>query len=163
MSALTRSLSQFWSQRPPREQALLRLAALLVTAAALWTWAIAPAWQTVREADAAHARADAQLQQIEAMAASVRALQSQARLSPQQARAALEASLQAALGARAQSSISGDRATITLGGVPADALARWLQQLRSGAAARPIEARLRRNPQGAWDGVLVLQLSGGGA
>lgn len=153
-------LTRFGSQRPPREQALLRLAAIVLVGAGVWTFGLAPAWQTMREAEAAHARADAQLQQIEAMAATARALQSQARLSPQQARAALEASIQATLGARAQTSISGDRATVTLSGVSADALARWLQQLRNGASARPLEAKLQRNAQGAWDGRLVLQLSG---
>ncbi len=156
-------ITHYWSQRPPREQALLRLAAVVVIGAAVWAFGLAPALQTVREADAAHARADAQLQQIEAMAAKARSLQSQARLSPQQARAALEASLQSTLGARAQTSVSGDRVTVTLSGVSADALARWLQQLRSSASARPLEAKLQRNAQGAWDGRLVLQLSGAGA
>ncbi|NBS46217.1 MAG: type II secretion system protein M [Betaproteobacteria bacterium] len=156
-------MTQYWSQRPPREQALLRLAAAVVVGATVWAFGLAPALKTVREAEAAHARADAQLQQIEAMAAKARTLQSQARLSPSQARTALEASVQSTLGARAQTSVSGDRVTVTLSGVSGEALARWLQQLRSGASARPLEAKLQRNAQGAWDGRLVLQLSGAGA
>ena len=51
-----------------------------------------------------------------------------------------------------------DRATITLTGVSGEALARWLGQSRLNAGALPAEARLNRNPAGAWEGTVVLTL-----
>ena len=77
----------------------------------------------------------------------------------------------------AQLNVVGDRATITLKGASADALAQWLAQARSNARATPVEARLTRSATAAapagqtpvtlgrpvvamprWDGTLVLAL-----
>lgn len=160
MKAVLSSLSARWAQLAPREQTLLRLCALIVGAALLWTSGVAPAWQTLREADAAHARADAQLQRMRGMAQQAAALQSQARLGPAQARAAFDSGIQTTLGQRAKVTVNGDRVSVTLSGVPGEVLARWLQQLRSSASARPLQAQIKRNAQGLWDGTVTLALSG---
>ena len=65
--------------------------------------------------------------------------------------------------------LAGDRATLTLQGVQADALANWLAQARNNARAVPQEAHLTRSanprqgngaptPTVRWDGTLVLSL-----
>ena len=61
---------------------------------------------------------------------------------------------------------TGDRATVTFKGAPAEALAQWLNQARSTARAVPLEARLVQSAAPAnaaaaavrWDGTLVLAL-----
>jgi general secretion pathway protein M len=57
-----------------------------------------------------------------------------------------------------QLALVGDRATVTLKGVTADALTQWLAQVRLNVRVLPAEARLRRSAAGTWDGTLVLNL-----
>jgi len=64
--------------------------------------------------------------------------------------------------------VAGERATVTLKGVSADALAQWLTQSRVNARAAPTEARLVRNAAvsgptpsasaATWDGSVVMTL-----
>ncbi|MBC7717600.1 MAG: type II secretion system protein M, partial [Pseudorhodobacter sp.] len=63
------------------------------------------------------------------------------------------------LGDSAKLVMQGDRATLTLTGVNADALRAWLQEARSTARARPVEMQLVRNPRG-FSGTLVVTLGG---
>src|SRR3989344_959783 len=100
-------------------------------------------------------------------------------LSTLRAAPARHAALTQRLGNTAQLNVVGARATVTLKGAPADALAQWLAQARSNARAAPVEARLTRSaaPAGSapnapapvklgnaatamprWDGTLVLAL-----
>ena len=63
----------------------------------------------------------------------------------------------------AQLSVSGERATITLKGASAQALAQWLTQTRINARLVPSEAHLSRSANGPtgltnWNGTLTLTL-----
>ncbi|MDD2545386.1 MAG: type II secretion system protein GspM [Burkholderiaceae bacterium] len=168
-----------WKALAPREQTLVLAASGLVALALLWWLALAPALQTLRDAPARHARLDSQLQHMQALQAEALQLQAAPRTRPGDAVAALRSTLTQRLGTTAQLQIGGDRATVTLQGAPAEALAQWLAQARSNAQAVPVEARLTRSPAtspvpaaGAapgpaappaptgprWDGSLVLAL-----
>lgn len=159
-----------WDALAGRERLFLLLAAAVVVAAALWWLALAPALATLRAADAQHRQLDAQLQQMRSLQAQATALQSQPRLGGEDAQRTLDALLKQRLGASAQMSVIGDRASITLKGANADALAQWLTQARINARAVPSEARLVRSTvsgpastasgagNAVWDGTLVLNL-----
>ena len=149
-------LRQRWRTFAPREQAMIAAAGLLVGLALLWWVGLAPAISTLRSADAQHRALDAQLQQMRRLQAQARAMQSQPRQNPEDAMRQLEATIREQLGTSARYTIAGERVTLTLSGTPADALARWLTQVRSNARALPGEARLTRNASGGWDGSLVL-------
>ena len=148
----------------------LLLAGAVVAAAALWWLALAPALATLRAADAQHRQLDAQLQQMRSLQTQAAALQSQPKLGFDDAQRTLEALLKQKLGASAQMSVIGDRASITLKGANADALAQWLTQARINARAVPSEVRLVRSAapgagaaasgagNAVWDGTLVLNL-----
>ena len=173
-----------WDALAGRERLLLLLAATVVVAAALWWLALAPALATLRAADLQHRQLDAQLQQMQSMQAQATALQSQPKLGFDDAQRTLEALLKQKLGASAQMSVVGDRASVTLKGANADALAQWLTQARINARAVPSEVRLVRSAtpspgsatsgagtaargtgsaasapgNAVWDGTLVLNL-----
>ena len=156
---LPQLLQARWSTLAPREQILLRLAAVLVGAGLLWSIGIAPALRTLRNAPAQHQALDAQWQTMHSLQAQARTLQAQPRISQTQAVQALQATLPA-LGSGAQLQLNGQQATLTLKHVPADALAAWLVQARTQARLQPAQARLTRSPGAApaWDGTLVLTL-----
>lgn len=152
-----------WQSLAPREQNLLRAAAVLIALALLWWLALAPALHTLQTAPARHASLDAQWQQMRALQAQAQLLQNAPRTTPQAALDALQVSVTERLGTSARLSLAGDRATLTLQGTPADALATWLVQARSNAHAVPQEAHLTRTatPSSSgtrWDGTLVLTL-----
>lgn len=150
-----------WDSLAAREKALVLAAAALVAVALCWWVIIGPALQTLRASAAQHRALDAQIQQMKALAAQAQALQSQPKTGFDEALRALESTTQQRLGTGAQLSVVGDRATLTLRGVPADALSQWLAQARINARALPSEVRLVRNPapgSSRWDGTLVLGL-----
>ena len=151
-----------WRQRfrglAPREQAMVVAAALLVVLALLWWVALGPAIATLRSADAQHRAVDTQLQQMRRLQAQARLMQSQPRQAHDEAMRQLEAAIREQLGVTARYTIAGERVTVTLINTPAEGLARWLTQVRSNARALPGEARLARNPEGGWDGTLVVTL-----
>lgn len=166
------ALKARWANLAAREQLLVGSAALLVLAALLWWLAIAPALQTLRSAPAQHAQIDTQLQSMRALAAEATSLRAQRTLTYDEALRNLENSVKQSLGAGASLSVSDSRASLTLKGVNADALAQWLSQVRINARVVPSEARLQRgavvapaaSASGAtssgttWDGTLVLSL-----
>lgn len=175
--ALPALLRAHWKALAPREQNLLRAAGTLVALALLWWLALAPALTTLRTAPARHAALDAQLQRMHSLQAEALQLQAAPRSAPGDAVASLRSALTQRLGSSAQLSLAGDRATITMKGAPADALAQWLAQARSNALAVPVEARLTRSAASTlpasttttvgnvpadttprWDGSLVLAL-----
>ena len=155
-----------WDALAGRERLLLLLAATVVVAAALWWLALAPALATLRAADLQHRQLDAQLQQMQSMQAQATALQSQPKLGFDDAQRTLEALLKQKLGASAQMSVVGDRASVTLKGANADALAQWLTQARINARAVPSEVRLVRSatpsPGSATSGAGTAAASSGG-
>jgi len=174
---INHSWQERWKALAPREQNLILAAGTVVAVALLWWLALAPALNTLRTAPARHAALDAQLQRMQSLQAEALQLQAAPRNAPGDSVASLRASLTQRLGATAQLNLVGDRATITLKGAPADALAQWLAQARSNALAVPVEARLTRSAAAAagatppatlgnapaaaaarWDGSLVLAL-----
>jgi len=149
-----------WRVLAPREKAGILLAAALLGLAVSWWVLLAPALHTWRSAGAEARSLDAQLQKMQSLQAQAQELQSQGRLGPEEARRALDASVKQQLGSTAQLSVSGERATVTLKGVSAEALAQWLTQSRINARVLPTEARLSRSASASasWDGTIVLAL-----
>ena len=146
-----------WAGVSPREQRLVWAALALVTVALLWWVALAPALTTLRKAEQQRPALDAEWQQMQRLQAQAQALQAQPRPSAEDARRLLEASVKP-LGATAQMAVQGDRVTVSLKGISADALAQWLAQARLNARVVPSEAHLNHNSAGTWDGTLVLIL-----
>ncbi len=166
------ALKARWASLAAREQWLVGCAALLVLAALIWWLAIAPALQVLRTAPAQHVQIDTQLQSMRTLAAEATSLRAQRTLTYDEALRNLENSVKQSLGAGASLSVSDSRASLTLKGVNADALAQWLSQARINARVVPSEARLQRGAVVApaasasaatssgttWDGTLVLSL-----
>lgn len=146
-----------WQQTSRRDQLALLGGATLLVLAMLWLLAIAPALAVLRGAELQRRALEVQLQQMQSLQAQAKALQAQPRLAPDEARRLLEASVKP-LAPSLQLALVGDRATVTLKGVTADALTQWLAQVRLNVRVLPAEARLRRNAAGTWDGTLVLNL-----
>ena len=134
-----------WQTLAPREKNLVLAAAALVALALLWWLALAPALATLRTAPARHAALDTQLQRMHSLQAEAQQLQAAPKTGPGDTVGALRTALAQRLGSTAQLNVVGDRATVTLKGAPADALAQWLTQARSNARATPLEARLVRS------------------
>jgi len=162
ISAALAPLQARWRALDRREQTLIRGAVLLVGLALVWWVLVAAPLRTLRQAEAQQRSLDAQWQKMQGLRVQAQILQSQPKISRDDALRALQASVKL-LGASAQLSVAGDRATVTLRNTPADALAQWLAQARANAGAIPSEARLVRNSSNpgspaAWDGMLVLRL-----
>ena len=134
-----------WQTLAPREKNLVLAAGALVALALLWWVALAPALATLRTAPARHAALDTQLQRMHSLQAEAQQLQAAPKTGPGDTVGALRTALAQRLGSAAQLNVVGDRATVTLKGAPADALAQWLTQARSNARTTPLEARLVRS------------------
>jgi general secretion pathway protein M len=147
----------WWRAVSPREQRLVLAALGLVSAALLWWVGLAPALATLRAVEQQRPQLEARLQHMQRLQAQAKTLQAQPRPSADEARRTLEAAVKP-LAATLQMSVMGERVTLTLKGLPADALAQWLAQARLNARVVPSEARLVRNVSGTWDGTLVLTL-----
>ena len=150
-----------WRRMADRDQTLVALAVLLLLATLLWLFSVAPSLATLRSADADTKTLNAQLQRMQAMQAQAQALQKLPTLGFDEAVRTLTAATRQTLGATAQLSVTGDRASITLKAASGDMLAEWLAQARLNARSLPLEARLVRaqTPAGAaWNGVLVMGL-----
>jgi general secretion pathway protein M len=162
LPAALQPLQARWAGLPERERMLVKVAAGLVLAAGLWQLLLAPAWQTLRQAESQARLLDAQLQHMQALQAQAQSLQSQPALGHEAALRALEQATQQVLGGSARLQVAGERASITLQGASPDALAQWLAQVRLNARAVPVETRLARAPGtgGAttWNGVIVMSL-----
>jgi general secretion pathway protein M len=157
VSTLRDTLQSWWSQRPAREKPLLLGAAILVSAALLWWVAIAPAVRTLSGFDAKWAAQDAQLQTMLRLQNQAQSLTAQAPLSTAAAAQALLASVQQSFGTQADVQIQGNSATVTLRGVPGEALAQWLATARANARSVPVQTRLKRGPNG-WTGTMQMGL-----
>ncbi|MDQ3058018.1 MAG: type II secretion system protein M [Pseudomonadota bacterium] len=150
-----------WRQLSPRDQNLVRLAAVLVLGLLAWQFSLKPAIATLRTADAQARVLEAQLQQMRVAQAQVQTLQKQPPLDFDAAARALTATTQQTLGTTAQLSMVGDRASVTLKDASPDALADWLIQARLNARSVPLEARLVRAaaPGGvSWSGTVMMGL-----
>lgn len=151
------NLLRRWGALPARDRRAVGVALLVLGLALVWWLGIAPAWSTLRGAAAQRQAVDAQVQQMLRLQMQAQALQASPRIPPEQARRQLEASM-VVLGSGAQLVLSGERASVSLKGCSADALALWLAQVRVNARSVPSEAHLVRNAAGLWDGSLILNL-----
>lgn len=172
LSTTLAPLQARWNAIEPREQTLVRVATGVIVIALTWWVAVAPALRVLRNAETQRRTLDAELQTMQSLQVQAQALQAQPVINRDDAMRALQASVTQTLGASAQLSVIGDRATLTLRSTPAEALAQWLVQARVNARALPSEARLTRGPAPAipvptgaaltaaavWSGTLVLSL-----
>ena len=158
LASLRQQGGAWWEARAPRERQALAAVLIVLGLFVVWSALIAPALLTVREAPARLDRLDAQVQQMQRVATESAALRSVAPVSAAQASLALKAASDR-LGERGRLTLQGERATLTLTGVDTDTLRAWLQEARSGARARPIDAQLQRGPQG-YSGTLSVTLGG---
>lgn len=149
-----------WARLAPREQSLVLAAAALVLLALAWWLLLAPALSTLKTSAARHAQADAQLRQMQLLQAEALQLQDAPRAQGGNPAAALQAGVADALGKGGQLVLAGERATVTLRAVPAEALGLWLGQARASAHAVPLEAQLTRDAgtDATWSGTVVLAL-----
>lgn len=159
LTSLRQQARTWWQTRSQRERQAVVLVACVLAFFVVWSIGIAPASRTIREAPAQLDQLEAQYQQMQRIAAESTQLRGAARVSPTQAATALRAATDR-LGDKARLTLQGDRATITLTGISTEALRTWLDEIRSSARARPIEAQLQRGPLG-YTGNLSVILGGG--
>lgn len=158
LATLQQQAAAWWQARVPRERQALLAVAVVLALFVGWSFAIAPALRTLRDAPAQLDRLDGQLQQMQRIAAESAALRGVAPVSNAQAALALKAASDR-LGDRARLSLQGERATLTLTNLDSEALRNWLVEARSGARARPVEAQLQRGPLG-YTGTIGVTLGG---
>jgi general secretion pathway protein M len=158
LASLRQQAQTWWQARSARERQAVLVVGLLLAGFLVWSVLAQPALRTAREAPVQLDQLDAQYQQMQRIAAESSGLRGAPRVSPAQAAAALKSATDR-LGDRARLTLLGDRATLTLTGVSPDALRAWLNEARSGARARPIEAQLQRGPNG-FSGTLGVALGG---
>lgn len=154
LASLREEANKWWRGRTTRERRAVILVLSVLGALLVWSLFIQPAWRTVREAPAQLDRLDGELQQMQRVAAESRSLRAVTPVSQTQAGAALKAASER-LGDKAKLNLQGDRATLTLSGVSPEALRGWLNEARSGARARPVEAALQRGPSGFTGSIAV--------
>ena len=160
LASLRQQAGTWWRARTPRERQAVVVVASVVGLFFAWSLLVQPALRTVTQAPAQLDRLDAQYQQMQRIATESTALRAAPRVAPAQAAQALKAATDR-LGERARLVLQGDRATLTLvTGVNPEALRAWLNEARSGARARPVEAQLQRGPLG-YTGTIGLALGGG--
>jgi len=158
LASLRQQAGTWWRARTSRERQAVVVVGLVLALFVAWSLLVQPALLTVREAPAQLDRLDAQYQQMQRIAAESGALRAAPRVPPGQAVQALKAATDR-LGERGKLLQQGDRATLTLTGVAPEALRGWLNEARSGARARPVEAQLQRGAAG-YSGTLAVTLGG---
>jgi general secretion pathway protein M len=147
-----------WKALPAREQQLLLIAGTALALFITWLVAVQPALRTLAAAPAQRAALDLQWQAMQKRAAEAAELRGATPMSPDQSLAALKAATER-LGDKAQLSVQGERAVLTLTNVGTAELRDWLSEARSGARARPVEATLSRAAQG-YSGTLIVAIGG---
>ena len=146
---------RFWAARTPSERSTIALMGVVVVCALVWWIALAPALRIVRAAPAEIALLDRQLQQMQLAAAEAQTLRGTVPVGQSQAVAALQAATER-LGPSGKVVVQGERVTVTFTAVPAEALRAWLNEARSGARARPVEAQWAKAGDGYSGSVVVL-------
>ena len=157
-SGMTDALRARWAGFAPRERALVRAAVVALLLLLLWLIAVQPAWRTLRGAPAQLDALDVQTLAMQRLASEARELRAAPTISAAQASVALQAAVER-LGDKARLSMQGERAVLTLNGVGAQALRECLQEARTAARARALEATLSRTPQG-FSGTVILATGG---
>lgn len=149
----------WWHSLAERERRLVLVAGTVLGLYLTWALAVQPAWRTIERAATERHALEAQWQTMQRLAAEAQQLRAAPPVSQEQAVAALQAAA-ARLGSAGRLTLQGDRAVLTLNGVGTGALRDWLAEARSGARARPVEARLSRTATG-YVGTLVVAIGGG--
>lgn len=147
-----------WQAMASRERRLVLIALLLVLAAALWQFGLAPALRVIGSAPDKQARLDQDLMLMQGLRAQAQALQGMAFIDAQFQLRTLEAAIKP-LGSAADMSVRGDSVTLGLRAVPASSLSQLLALTQQSARLQVVEARLQSNAQQAWSGSLVFQLA----
>ncbi len=153
------ALAARWAALAPRERRLVAIAAAVVGVALLWALAIQPALRTLRTAPAAQAALYAQWQSMQREAAEAQQLRAAPPLAAGLAVQALQGAT-ARMGTSGRLSLQGERAVLTLTDASPVAITQWLTEVRLGARALPVEARLTATDQ--CFSVSVIVAIGGG-
>ncbi|PPE66657.1 type II secretion system protein GspM [Caldimonas caldifontis] len=148
-----------WNALEARERTLVQFTGAVVALAVLWWVALQPALRTLRETPQQLAEIRTQTQHMQRLAQEARELRGAPPVASAQATRALQASAER-LGEGGRLNLQGDRATLTVQGLPGDVLWAWLGEARSAARARPVDVQLTRSGNG-YNGTIVLVLSGG--
>jgi general secretion pathway protein M len=159
LAGLLKGAQAFWRGRASRERLAMGLAAAALLGALLWLLALQPAWRTLKAAPAQFDALDAQWQTMQQLATEARELRAAPAVNAEQVQATLRAAVDR-LGDKARLTLQGERALVSFDAVSSSALREWLQDVRSAARARPMEASLNRTPQG-YSGSVVLALPPG--
>jgi len=151
-------LRSWWGVLSARDRRLVALASAVLGLFLVWSWAVQPAWRTLQTASSQRDALDAQWQAMQRLAAEAKELRSAPPVSTAQSSAALQAAT-GRLGDKGRLALQGERAVLTVQGASTSQLRDWLAEARSGARARPVEARLAQAAQG-YTGTLVVALGG---
>ena len=159
MSTLSDTRTQLtarYAALEPRDRQMVALIVGVLGFLIVWLIFVRPAWNTLDDAPALRAQADAQLLQMQAIANEAK----QWRALPPVPQPVAEQVLKSAtddLGGKAKLAVQGERATLSVTGINGEDLRKWLIQARGGARARPIEATLTRAGDG-YNGTLVVAI-----
>lgn len=149
-----------WSAMAPRERQIATVAIWLALLTFLVLVCIRPAVRTLSDAPERIRAVDLQLDEMRKLSDEVKMLRQRQPVPPAQAEAALKtATLR--LGDAARLAIQGDRATLTLTKVDGTELAAWLEEARSAARAKPVEAALMQVEVGVYSGTITLSMGPG--
>lgn len=158
------ALLQFWTERAPREKAILGAASAIVLLAVLYLLLIEPAVTGIARLERGLPQTRAQAAKLDALLGEVKNLKSRAQVatvSPQEARGAIDKSLAAAglKAARVVPLADGDL-QLTFANVPFAAWATWLARTERelGARATSVNATATATP-GNVDVELALRLA----
>lgn len=149
-----------WARLNPRERLLVGLALTVLVGGGGWALLVQPALRTLNELPPRIEALDVELQQMQRLAAEARELRSLPTVRNDQSGAALQAA-STRLGVNARLVLQGDRAVLSVNGVPGAELVRWLGEARSAARARPDEASLSLGATG-YSGTITLTLPSNG-
>ena len=156
-TALKASLLKRWAQLSPREQRAVSLLGALLAILLFWRIAIAPALHTLRASETRRIEIAQQQAQMQALQAQAQTLKQRSALSRDEALRTLQ-SLSQPLGKQLELSVQGERVSVQIKAMPAQALAQWLSQARTQAQTLPLEAHWVRQGSASWDGSLVMRL-----
>ena len=160
IQTLRQQMQTRWAAMAPRERLIASAAIWLALIAFLVMVCIRPAVKTLNEAPEKLRVVDLQLEEMRRLAEEVQTLRQRPPVPPAQAEAALKAATER-LGSGARLAIQGDRATLNLTKIEGTALAAWLEEARSAARVKPVEAGLMQVEPGVYSGNLVVSMGPG--
>lgn len=150
-------LTARWQALAPRERQMVAVMGWLAVLTLLFMVGIRPAWKSLQQTPAQLKAVDGVLDDMRRQADEARQLRQLPKVPPAQAEAALYSATQR-LGGGANLRVQADRATVTLVKVSGPLLAEWLQEVRTSARARALEANLIQVVPGAYSGSITLGL-----